>query len=348
MKNIIIYEDISNILKNKNINWYKFKNKSFLVAGANSFLANYIILLLIRLNFEKKLNIKLYLISKNKKKIKKKFITAKTKKFIKIIKQDINSKINFNYKIDYALHLASYASPKYFSKKPIDTALPNILGTYNLLKICTINKIKSFLFFSSGEIYGKSNKKLIENKIYESDNLNLRASYSESKKMGETLCYSFFKQKKVPIKIIRLFHTYGPGMNLNDGRVMMDFVRDALFKNKIIIKSKGDQKRTFLYISDALQAIFIILLKGKNGEAYNVGNPFEVFSINSLAKLIARIHKKTKIIYKNRKKQELYSQSKLKSLVPSIKKLSLLGFKLNVTTKNGFARTLDYFKSENF
>ena len=344
----IIDQDISIILENKYVNWNNLKNKSFLIAGANSFIANYIIKLIITLNLDKNFNIKIYLISKNKIKTEKKFITNKTKKFIKIIEQDINNKINCNYKIDYILHLASYASPKFYSKKPIETALPNILGTYNLLKIAVANKVKSFLFFSSGEVYGSSNEILREEKIYTNNNLSLRASYSESKKMGETLCYSFFKQKKISIKIIRLFHTYGPGMNLNDGRVMMDFVRDTLFKKKITIKSQGNQKRTFLYISDAVLATFLILLKGKNGEAYNVGNSSEIFSIKSLAKLIAQIQKGTKIIYKNRKKEELYLPSKFNMLIPSTKKISSLGFKSNVNTKEGFSRTIDYYKAKNF
>ena len=114
----------------------------------------------------------------------------------------------------------------------------------------------------------------------------------EGKKIAETICYSYFKQKKVPIKILRVFHTYGPMMNLNDGRVMMDFIKNAINEKEIIIKSKGNQKRTFCYISDLIEGILIVLLKGKNGEAYNLANKKEYYSINKLAKVISKFTKK--------------------------------------------------------
>jgi nucleoside-diphosphate-sugar epimerase len=344
MFNQIINQDINYILGKKHINWRALKNKKFLISGANSFIANYIIYLLIYLNTKKKFNIKIHLLVRSKKSVMKKFITSDTKKFIKIIEKDITSKFIYNDKVDYILHLASNASPKFYAKYPIETALPNILGTYNLLRIKNINNIKSFLFFSSGEVYGISKNILHENRIYSNNNLNLRASYSESKKMGETLCYSFFKQKKIPIKIIRLFHTYGPCMNLNDGRVMMDFVRDSLCKKKITIKSNGNQKRTFLYIADAISGIFTILLKGKSGEAYNLGNCSEILSIKSLAQLFKKLVKNIKIVYKERNRKERYQQSKFNILIPSTAKIAKLGFKANIKSAEGFSRTINYFR----
>ena len=208
------------------------------------------------------------MIVKNKKESNKKYINSNTKKNFKIIEQDISQQISIKDKIDFVLHLASNASPKLYFKQPVETILPNIIGTNNLLKLSVIKKIKSFLFFSSGEIYGNHKGLLRENETYNFNHLSNRASYAESKKMGETLCYSYFKEKKVPVKIVRLFHTYGPCMNLKDGRVMMDFVKDILSKKRILIKGSGEQKRAFCYISDVITGIFLILNTGQNGEAF--------------------------------------------------------------------------------
>lgn len=341
----IIKKDIENILVNTKINWKNFKNKSFLITGANGFIASYIINLLIYLNYYKKFNIRVILLTRNKKKIKDKFINRNTSKFIKVFQHDLVKKVQIKGKIDYVFHSASQASPKFYLKSPISTISPNVFGTFNILNLCKKKKIKSFLYFSSGEVYGKSNQKLVEDMLHKTPTLDVRSCYIQSKKMGETICYSFFKEKKIPAKIIRIFHTYGPGMDLDDGRVMMDFVKEIIRNKKIIIKSSGKQKRSFCYIGDMISAIFLILIKGKNGEAYNAANPKEFFSIKSLAKKIAKKNNAIKIIYKKRNKRDFYTDSNIDRVNPNIKKISDLGFTAQTTVENGFSRTIQYFKT---
>ena len=342
----IIYQDLVNIFSNKNINWDKLYCKKFLITGANGFIAGYLIKLLIFLNINKKFKIKIFLITRNKKKVKKKFINNKTKKFITILETDLNKKFKVSKKVDYVLHTASNASPKNYKKFPLETLEPNVLGTYNLLSYAEKFKIKSFIFFSSGEVYGNSrNAVLKEEKIFDFNPLSLRAAYVEGKKIAETLCYSYFKQKKVPIKILRVFHTYGPMMNLNDGRVMMDFIKNAVNEKDIIIKSKGDQKRTFCYISDLIEGLLIVLLKGKNGEAYNLANNTEYYSISKLANLISKFTKNKNVIFKSRSKKDSYLVSPFNKVYPSINKIKKLGFEPKIDIKNGYKRTIDYYKN---
>ena len=209
-KRDILIQDFKEILKNKSIKWKNLKNKTFLLTGANGFIVTYIIHFLIFLNEEYDYKIKLIIISKNKEKFKLNFKNIFKKIQIHFIEQDVSEKIKIskNRKIDFILHAASNASPKLFNKSPIETILPNIFGTYNLLKISCDRKIKSFIFFSSGEIYGNHARIIDEHKISNFNHLSNRASYAESKKMGETLCHSFFRQKKIPIKILRLFHFF--------------------------------------------------------------------------------------------------------------------------------------------
>jgi len=342
----IIYQDLQNIYNKKSINWNKINHKIFLITGANGFIASYLINFLIFLNIHKNFKIKIFLISRNKKSIKKKFINKKTKKFIIILNTDLNKKFKISQRVDYLFHTASNASPKNYKKFPLDTLEPNVLGTYNLLSYAAKFKIKSFIFFSSGEIYGNSkNAVLKEEKLFDFNPLSLRASYIEGKKIGETLSYSYFKQKKVPIKILRIFHTYGPMMNLNDGRVMMDFVKNALNEEDITIKGKGNQKRTFCYISDLIEGLFIVLIKGKNGEAYNIANNKEFYKIRKLASVISKFTKKKSVIFKLRSKKDNYLVSPFDRVYPSIEKIKKLGFRPNININEGFKRTLDYYKN---
>ena len=162
--------------------------------------------------------------------------------------------------------------------------------------------------------------------------------------MGETITHAYYKEKGMPVKIIRIFHTYGPGMNLNDGRVVMDFTRELVKNKKIVIKSSGKQKRSFCYIADMVSAILIVLLNGKNGEAYNAANPREFYSISSLAKKIQKIFPNTKILYKNRDFKESYTPSPLNKVYPDIKKIIDLGFNPKIDIQNGFKRTLKFFQ----
>ena len=344
MLNKVLLDDFEKVLLDHTIKWSKFKKKTFLISGANGFIATYIIYFLIFLNQKYLFNIKMILIVRDKKKSKKKYINNITKKFFKIIEQDISQQISIKEKIDFVLHLASNASPKLYFKQPVETILPNIIGTNNLLKLSVIKKIKSFLFFSSGEIYGSHKGLLKENETHNFNHLSSRASYAESKKMGETLCYSYYKEKKVPVKIVRLFHTYGPCMNLKDGRVMMDFVKDILSKKRILIKGSGEQKRAFCYISDVITGIFLILNTGKNGEAYNLGNPNEFFSIKKLAYKLSAFNNKipVKISIKSNSKKKFLQYDNVR---PSIKKISNLGFKPSVGIKKGFEKTIKYFYS---
>ncbi len=345
MLNKILLDDFEKILNIKKIKWKELKNKAILIAGANGFIATYIIHFLIFLNQKYFFEIKLILIARDKKKLNKKFINITTTKFITLIEQDISKNISIKKKIDFILHLASNASPKLFNKQPIETILPNIVGTNNLLKLSINKKIKSFLFFSSGEIYGNYNRMLNESTISNLNHLTERASYSESKKMGEVLCYSYFKQKKIPIKIIRLFHTYGPCMNLKDGRVMMDFVNDIINDKDILIKGDGNQKRSFCYISDTIIGIFLVLINGQNGEAYNLGNPREFLSIKKLGYKLAKFNNKINVkINANLSKQKKNTPYQI--VIPSINKISKLGFRPTVSIKKGFEKTIKYFNQK--
>jgi nucleoside-diphosphate-sugar epimerase len=222
----------------------------------------------------------------------------------------------------------------------------NTAGTYNALELARRNSTESFLYFSSSEVYGHTEKSSISETDYGYLDCNtVRACYAESKRMGETMCKSWGHQYGVNTKIVRPFHTYGPGMDLNDGRVFADFVRNVVEMKDIVLNSDGVAKRAFCYLQDATIAFFKILLNGENGEAYNMGNPDAEISIWDLANLLAGMFPEKKI--KARKNMEPasngYIQSSVYKNLPDITKLKSLGWIPQISIEEGFRRTIESY-----
>ena len=267
-------------------------------------------------------------------------------KCLKIIRQDVNKNFKLDEKINYIIHAASKASPKYYKEDPVNTILPNVLGTKNLLELGIKHKIDGFLFLSSGEIYGDMKKrKILEDSVGKINPLELRSCYAESKRMGENMCVSWNKQFNVPTKIARIFHTYGPGLKLDDGRVFADFVSNIVNNKNIVMKSNGNAKRPFCYITDTITALFLILLKGDNANAYNVSNPSCIISINELAKTLTKLfsNKNLKVIKKSNN-GEKYMKSLVMNQIPDISKIRQLGYEPKISIKAGFLRTVESYR----
>ena len=160
--------------------------------------------------------------------------------------------------------------------------------------------------------------------------------------MGETMCASWMRQFGVATKIVRPFHTYGPGMSLDDGRVFADFVADIVNNKNLRLNSAGEAKRVFCYISDATKAFFTVLLKGKSGEAYNVANPFAEISIISLAELLVSLFPEKKLcVLKHAINSKM--ASKTPQTLPDIGKISELGWRPETDLATGFRRTVESF-----
>ena len=164
--------------------------------------------------------------------------------------------------------------------------------------------------------------------------------------MGENICISYHAQFGVKIKIVRPFHTYGPGMLLDDGRVFADFVSNVINKQNIVLKSDGTAIRAFCYITDATLGFLNILVSGNDGQAYNMGNPNEEKSISELALIIANIYPdlKLKVIKEHQEKPDIkYLKSPIQRNSPNIEKIMNLGWTPKISTSEGFKRTIDSF-----
>lgn len=348
IKNTVFLEDMKSIVNTNSIDWDQFNNKTVLITGGTGMLASYMVYTLIYLNENKpNYNVNLILTVRNHKKCEEKFGCYINKNYFHIYEGDINKNINISTKIDYIIHAASIAITQYFITNPIEVMLPNSLGVYNLLELAVKNKIESFLFFSTGSIYGKMTDDYTESMYGPLDPLETGSCYSESKRFGEALCEAYFRQKSVPVKIVRIAHTYGPTMDIkNDKRVFADFVRNIINNQNIVMKSDGRAVRCFCYLSDATDAFFRILLNGKNGEAYNMCNNKEKSSIFNLAKTLVSLfpEKKLEVISQTRDSNDGYIENRnLKDYDIISDKLIKLGWNPRYDIKNGFKRTIKVF-----
>ena len=323
-------------------------NHSVLISGASGFIGSHIINTLLYLNRTYDAKITVIALVRDKNKAHKKFTDNLDDPHFHIHVQDVCESFTIEKDIDYIIHAASHASPRYYLKDPVGTIKPNVLGTINLLEMAKEKQISSFLYVSSGEIYGTfsdDTKSIAEPDSGYIDPLNVRSCYAESKRMGENICVSYLHQFGVPIKIVRPFHIYGPGMAMDDGRVQADFVSNVVKGEDIVMKSDGKNYRTFCYIADAVRAFFTVLLKGKNGEAYNVGNDTAEIQINDLAKLLAHSvsREKIRVVRQARKKEEHYRESPIERCRPSIEKIMKLGWKPRYSLEEGFRRTIESY-----
>jgi UDP-glucuronate decarboxylase len=350
--NTIIHEDIAAIAA-INLPWENLRNKTILITGANGFLPAYLVETLLYLNTTLDMKISVLGLIRNIEKAVNRFSDYLENKYLKFIVQDVAAPpVNelLKNKIDIIIHAASQASPKFYGADPVGTLKANTLGTYNLLELARIQNTESFLFFSSGEVYGQvppDKIPMTEDFYGFLDPMDVRSCYGESKRMAETLCVSYQHQFGVNVKIVRPFHTYGPGMSLDDGRVFADFVNDILCKRDIVMKSDGLARRAFCYLADATAGYFHVLLKGESGQAYNVGNDKGEISIVELAELLTSLYPELglKTIRKPQNSTPGYIPSANNRTCPSIEKIQKLGWKPVVSVEDGFRRTISSFSA---
>jgi nucleoside-diphosphate-sugar epimerase len=346
--NTVIKEDLESIISEKLL-WDKFKNKIILITGGNGFLASYITKSLLSANNYHKLNIKIISLIRSRTSYKNRIKSIINNKNLSLVYHNLKEPLPNNFpKSDFIIHSASQASPKYFGLDPVGTLLPNSIGTYFLLEYAIKCKAEKFLFFSSGEVYGNPLDRNKEIKEHDYGYLNptiLRSCYAESKRIGETMCVAYSKQFNLHTNIVRPFHTYGPGLNLDDGRVFADFVAAVVAKRNIIIKGNGSEKRCFCYLSDATTGFLRILLNGANREAYNLANPSCEISIKNLAKLISNLYPNYNIKVKFIKSisDGKYLKSSITRILPSIKKIKKIGWSPNISLEEGFSKTINSF-----
>lgn len=329
----VFEEDIKEIINNFDMS--VFKDKTVLITGATGLIGKICTLSLLQSGT------KVVALVRNREKAQKIFSDDKN---LDLLVQDINSPINTDRKVDYIIHCASTTSSSDFVQKPVETIYTALNGTRNVLEFAKRRGkyLEGMVYLSSLEVYGKTEKEQIkEEDLGYIDILTPRSSYSEGKRMSETMCISYAQEYNVPVKIARLAQTFGAGVSKDDNRVFAQFAKSVINNENIILHTKGETKRNYCYTTDAVRGIFTILTKGGKNQAYNVANKNTYISIADMAKLLE--NENTKVVYEIDDKERGYNPT-IKICLDSTK-LEQLGWSPKIDLPKMFERTIADLKN---
>lgn len=263
-----------------------FFNTSFLITGATGMIGQNIVSVLTKLNDVYDANIRIIAHTRNLQKAKKVFEGYKGRADIEFLIGEVET-LEYKNDIDYIIHTAGVTGgSKQHIEYPMRTISTALEGTNNVLDLAVDKKTKGVVFLSSLEVYGDTG--FDKQEIFETDGgyidpVNVRSSYSESKRMCECMCASYTKQYGIPTFIARLTATFGYGVSYADNRVFAQFAKSVIEKKDIVLKSTGETVRNYCDAEDAAVAFLVMLANGKHGEAYNVADMSTEISIKDLA-----------------------------------------------------------------
>lgn len=344
----IITQDVASILSEK-LPWDKLSGSNIVVTGAGGFIGGYLLRTLLALNNSGYLSEPLSVVAlvRDINKARNSFGEEANNPQLNWLSWDLNqidtpSLGNCNY----VLHAASQASPKFYGSDPVGTILPNSVGTATLLNALSLSSNpKGFFFVSSSEVYGSisTDIPITEDLFGEIDPARVRSCYAESKRLGEALCVAWYKQFQIPTYIVRPFHTYGPTLKPDDGRVFADFSYNIVRKENIKMMSDGSARRAFCYITDAIIGFFTVLLKGQPATPYNIANPEAELSIMELAHMLVTLYPEMSLRVEQlaSPKTNSYLASTFNRLIPNIQRMHDLEWTPKIMPPAGFRRMIE-------
>lgn len=269
-----------NVLKSTSfIDWKSFNGKTVYITGATGLIGSSIVDALISCS-EAKVVVQV----RNEGKARKLFGEN-----VEYVVCDLSEESPYIGTVNYIIHCANPTSSKFFIENPVETIKTAVNGTINILEFAKEKAVDGFVFLSTMEVYGtpKKGHKVKEKEGGSFDSAVVRNCYPLSKQTCESLCAGYASEYGVNAKVLRLTQTFGPGVSYNDERVFAEFARCAIEKRNIVLKTKGETERDYLYTADAVSAIFTVLLNGKAGDIYTAANEETYCSIYEMAKLVA-------------------------------------------------------------
>ena len=302
----------------------RLKNKRILVTGATGLIGSACVDFLLYGNRSLGLGAQVIASGRSEERLEERFRDWEDE--IELFPYDVTTPLEYPEEIDFILHCAGTAHPVAYATQPVETLLTNVLGVRHLLDWAK-NKNCRLLYVSSSEVYGnKEDARLYtEDGYYEVDILNARACYPSGKRAAETLCKAYMEEYGADVVIARPGHVYGPTMTKEDTRASAQFFWDVLEGQNIVMKSDGQQLRSYCYGMDCVTAILTILLEGKSGEAYNISNRASVVTIREMAETVAKVSGR-KVLFAQATEQEKKGYTMMKVSALDATKLEDLGW----------------------
>lgn len=336
------YKDDIKAVASLDLPWDKLSGSNILITGATGLIGSCLVkVLLSRQN--KDYNV--YATGRNEIRAKERFKEFADDPAFHFFKYDVMKPLEGDESFQYIIHAASNASPNFFATKPVEIIKANINGLSNLIEYGIKHDLKRILYVSTGEVYGEGDgRTFTEDYSGYVNPMSPRSCYPSSKRAAETLCVSYGVEYGIDSVIARPCHIYGPNFTESDNRVYAQFIRNVLEGKDIIMKSTGEQFRSWCYVVDCVSAIIHILLKGENGQAYNIADENSNITIRELAEMIAEIGGK-KVVIDIPTDLEKAGYNVVTKSVFSTEKLKSLGWNIKDTMINKMFNTIEFLSN---
>lgn len=342
-----LYQNELHFIADLSLPWNKLDNKTILISGATGMFGKCMIDLLMLKNQLSDIHIHVIALSRNEERAKERFAEYWNRPEFTYFSCDINKGVPECGKVDYVIHAASNTHPKQYATDPVGTIESNIIGTKFLLDYAVEKHSEQFCFLSSVEVYGENRgdvEKFDEAYLGYLDCNTLRAGYPESKRVGETLCNAYGEAYGLSYVIPRLSRLYGPTMLLSDSKALSQFIKKAAAGEDIVLKSEGNQKYSYAFVTDAVSAVLYIMLLGKNGEAYNVADKESDIELKELAAILAETAGK-QVVFELPEEKERKGYSTATKAMLDAGKLETLGWMAGVHLPEGVSCTVEAVKA---
>lgn len=317
--------------------WYKLSGTNILVTGATGLIGGCLVEALM---MNPKRDYHVYASGRNEERARGRFKTFAEDPAFHFVRYDVMLPLDCDTHFEYIIHAASNANPKLYATQPVEVMKANLDGVANLMEYGMNHGMRRFLYVSSGEVYGEGDGRVFSEDYSGYVNCATpRACYPSSKRAAETLCVSYAAEYGADVVIARPCHIYGPHFTEEDNRVYAQFIRNILRNEDIVMKSTGEQFRSWCYVVDCVSGMLHILLKGKCGEAYNIADDESNISIRELAETIAEIGGRH-VVIDVPNQEELKGFSIVTKSVFSTKKLKSLGWMTNNHVVSGLEKTI--------
>ena len=333
-----VYSEDMQAIVSESYPWEKLSGTKVLVTGATGMVGSLLTDVLVSMSEEYRFDV--VAMSRGYDGLKALFSVYSDNPHLSLIAHDVNTPIDGAF--DSIFHLASNTHPAQYATDPIGTVSTNVMGLNNLLDAVSKGAGGRFVFASSVEVYGQNRgdvESFDESYCGYIDCNTLRAGYNESKRVGEALCQAYGSQRDVDFVIPRLSRLYGPTMRADDSKASSQFIKKAVAREDIVLKSAGTQYYSYCYSADAVSAILYLFFKGSRGQAYNVSGLDSDITLRGMAEMLADIAG-TKVVFEVPDAQESAGYSKASTAIMDTSKIESLGWRPRVNLRDGLVRTV--------
>lgn len=343
-----LQQDLERVAASEMIDWEVFRGKSIVVTGATGLIGSQTVQALVLANQMHGLGLTVYALVRNQKKAEM-MLKSCMGYGLEIVACDLLKPIQLEGSVDYILHGAGVTTSRDFVEKPVETIMTTLKGTENMLELAKEKQVKSMVYLSSMEAYGVVDAEhyiVRETDYGYIDPLQVRSSYSESKRMAEGICGAYAHEYQVPVKTARLAQTFGAGAPETENRVFAQFARSIIHGEDIVLHTDGSKAHCYCYTADAILGLLTVLLKGNSGEAYNISNESTFSTIRGMAEMLTEKYPESgsKLIFDIPEDANKFGYAPTSKMLVNAEKITALGWKPEISLEEMFERLLASMK----